>query len=73
VQTVMRINNSRISQRLDRVLGEVFGDKLRVIDPSEHAAPKFVEAIRVAYETDPAGGAAYARPHERAEQSAAAD
>jgi hypothetical protein len=46
----MRINNSRISRRLDNVLREVFGDTLRVIDPSEHAAPKFVEAVGAAYE-----------------------
>jgi voltage-gated potassium channel Kch len=50
VQIVMRINNSRISQRLDRVLREVFGETLRVIDPSEHAAPHFVNAVSEAYE-----------------------
>lgn len=50
LRTVMRINNSRISRRLDNVLREVFGDTLRVIDPSEHAAPKFVEAVGAAYE-----------------------
>ena len=49
VQMVMRINNSRISQRLDRVLRQVFGETLRVIDPSEHAAPHFVEAVSDAY------------------------
>ena len=54
---VMRINNSRISQRLDRVLREAFGDTLRVIDPSEHAAPHFVEAVGVAY-----GQEAWERP-----------
>jgi Trk K+ transport system NAD-binding subunit len=50
VHMVMRINNSRISQRLDRVLRSVFGDTLRVIDPSEHAAPHFVDAVSEAYE-----------------------
>lgn len=53
VRTVMRISNSRISQRLDRVLREAMGEQLRVIDPSEHAAPNFVDAVRAAYE--PAG------------------
>jgi Trk K+ transport system NAD-binding subunit len=52
---VMRINNSRISQRLDRVLREAFGDTLRVIDPSEHAAPHFVEAVGVAYGQEVSG------------------
>lgn len=50
VRTVMRINNSRISQRLDRVLSEAMGEQLRVIDPSEHAAPNFVDAVGAAYE-----------------------
>ena len=49
VRTVMRINNSRISQRLDRVLREAMGEQLRVIDPSEHAAPNFVDAVSAAY------------------------
>jgi Trk K+ transport system NAD-binding subunit len=49
VRIVMRITNSRIAQRLDRVLREAFGDTLRVIDPSEHAAPRFVDAVAVAY------------------------
>ena len=31
--------------------GEVFGETLRVIDPSEHAAPHFVEAVSDAYRT----------------------
>jgi voltage-gated potassium channel Kch len=47
---VMRINNSRIAGRLDGVLREVLGDCLRVIDPFEHAAPRFVEAIGKAYD-----------------------
>ena len=47
---VMRINNSRIAGRLDGVLREVLGDCLRVIDPFEHAAPRFVEAIGEAYD-----------------------
>jgi voltage-gated potassium channel Kch len=42
---VMRITNSRISRRLDAVLREAFGETLRVIDPSEHAAPRFVDAV----------------------------
>jgi Trk K+ transport system NAD-binding subunit len=46
---VMRISNSRISRRLDHVLRDAFGSTLRVIDPSEHAAPHFVEAITDAY------------------------
>jgi voltage-gated potassium channel Kch len=50
VRIVMRINNSRISRRLDAVLREAFGETLRVVDPSEHAAPHFVEAVGVAYE-----------------------
>jgi voltage-gated potassium channel Kch len=47
---VMRINNSRIARRLDAVLREALGDSLRVIDPFEHAAPQFVEAIGSAYD-----------------------
>jgi voltage-gated potassium channel Kch len=47
---VMRITNSRISRRLDRVLRDVFGQTLRVIDPAEHAAPYFVDAVTSAYE-----------------------
>ena len=46
---VMRITNSRISRRLDAVLRDAFGATLRVIDPSEHAAPRFVEAVGVSY------------------------
>jgi hypothetical protein len=46
----MRINNSRIARRLDAVLRETLGDALRVIDPFEHAAPQFVEAIGSAYD-----------------------
>ena len=49
---VMRITNSRISRRLDAVLRDAFGATLRVIDPSEHAAPRFVEAVGVSYPTD---------------------
>lgn len=56
VRTVMRINNSRISQRLDRVLRQAFGETLRVIDPSEHAAPNFVDAVSGAYEHATAAG-----------------
>lgn len=52
---VMRINNSRIARRLDGVLREVLGDSLRVIDPFEHAAPQFVEAIGPAYDAVTAG------------------
>jgi Trk K+ transport system NAD-binding subunit len=48
-RTVMRISNSRISRRLDRVLHEAFRENLRVIDPSEHAAPRFVDAVTAAY------------------------
>jgi Trk K+ transport system NAD-binding subunit len=48
-RTVMRISNSRISRRLDRVLHEAFRENLRVIDPSEYAAPKFVDAVTAAY------------------------
>jgi voltage-gated potassium channel Kch len=47
---VMRVNNSRIARRLDVVLREVLGDCLCVIDPFEHAAPRFVEAIGSAYD-----------------------
>jgi voltage-gated potassium channel Kch len=47
---VMRINNSRIARRLDGVLREVLGDSLCVIDPFEHAAPHFVEAVGSAYD-----------------------
>ena len=47
---VMRVNNSRIARRLDGVLREVLGDTLRVIDPFEHAAPQFVEAVGAAYD-----------------------
>ena len=52
---VMRINNSRIARRLDSVLQEVLGDSLRVIDPFEHVAPQFVEAIGTAYDAVTAG------------------
>jgi Trk K+ transport system NAD-binding subunit len=48
-RTVMRISNSRISRRLDRVLHEAFRENLRVIDPSEYAAPRFVDAVTAAY------------------------
>jgi voltage-gated potassium channel Kch len=47
---VMRINNSRVAGRLDGVLREVLGDCLRVIDPFEFAAPRFIEAIGDAYD-----------------------
>ncbi|MDQ3439593.1 MAG: NAD-binding protein [Planctomycetota bacterium] len=47
---VMRVNNSRVARRLDGVLREVLGDALRVIDPFEHAAPQFVEAVGAAYD-----------------------
>lgn len=47
---VMRINNSRIARRLDDVLREVLGDCLCVIDPFEHAAPQFIEAVGDAYD-----------------------
>lgn len=47
---VMRVNNSRIARRLDGVLREVLGDTLRIVDPFEHAAPLFVEAIGTAYD-----------------------
>jgi Trk K+ transport system NAD-binding subunit len=61
IKIVMRIDNSRISDRLDRVLREAFGESIRVIDPAEHSAPHFVEAIRVAYESDPLGGGAHVK------------
>ena len=47
---VMRVNNSRIARRLEGVLREVLGDALRVIDPFQHAAPQFVEAVGAAYD-----------------------
>jgi voltage-gated potassium channel Kch len=47
---VMRINNSRIASRLDSVLKEALGDSLCVIDPFEHAAPQFIQAIGDAYD-----------------------
>ena len=47
---VLRINNSRISRRLEGVLRDAFGDTLRVIDPAQHAAPHFVNAVSQAYE-----------------------
>ena len=55
---VMRVNNSRVARRLDGVLREVLGDALRVIDPFEHAAPRFVEAIGSAYDHASAGRSA---------------
>ena len=63
VRIVMRITNSRISRRLDAVLREAFGATLRVIDPSEHAAPRFVEALGVSYPDE-----AQAKPVEPAPQ-----
>jgi Trk K+ transport system NAD-binding subunit len=59
---VMRISNSRISRRLDAVLRDAFGATLRVIDPSEHAATHFIEAITEAYAAATAGSAAAPRP-----------
>ena len=59
---VMRINNSRIAGRLDGVLREVLGDSLRVIDPFEHAAPQFVEAIGAAYDALTPGTSPSPRP-----------
>jgi Trk K+ transport system NAD-binding subunit len=49
VRIVMRITNSRISRRLDAALHDAFGANLRIIDPAEHAAPLFVDAIAPAY------------------------
>jgi Trk K+ transport system NAD-binding subunit len=49
-QIVLRINNSRIARRLDTVLREVLGNNLHIIDPFEHAAPQFVEAVGTAYD-----------------------
>jgi Trk K+ transport system NAD-binding subunit len=70
VRTVMRISNSRISHRLDRVLCEAFGERLRVIDPSEYAAPVFVDAVASAYEQATPAAAAHA---EAARRESAAD
>lgn len=47
---VMRINNSRIASRLDNVLRDVLGKSFCVIDPFQHAAPQFIQAISSAYE-----------------------
>jgi voltage-gated potassium channel Kch len=55
---VMRINNSRVARRLDGVLREVLGDALRVVDPFEHAAPQFVEAVGAAYDAVTPGSSA---------------
>lgn len=52
VRIVMRITNSRISHRLDKVLTEAFGETLRVIDPFEYVAPRFVEVVAEAYEAE---------------------
>ena len=62
---VMRVNNSRIARRLDGVLREVLGDALRVVDPFEHAAPQFVEAVGAAYDAATPGTspAPVVRPH----------
>jgi voltage-gated potassium channel Kch len=57
---VLRITNSRIAGRLDRVLREAFGERLRVIDPSEHAAPRFVEALWIDQQHRAAGAVAAA-------------
>ena len=62
VEIVTRITNSRISRRLDGVLREAFGDTLRVIDPAEHAAPYFVEAVAVAYQSPPPAAPATVTP-----------
>jgi voltage-gated potassium channel Kch len=61
---VMRINNSRIARRLDGVLREVLGDCLCVIDPFEHAAPHFVEAVRGAYDSASPGTSRAPEPAE---------
>ena len=58
---VMRVNNSRIARRLDGVLREVLGDALVVIDPFEHAAPQFVDAIGAAYDAATPGSSASPR------------
>jgi voltage-gated potassium channel Kch len=50
---VMRIANSRIAGRLDGVLRGAFGDTLRVVDPSAHAAPFFVDAVGAALRLGP--------------------
>ena len=68
---VMRVNNSRIARRLDGVLREVLGDSLRVIDPFEHAAPQFVEAIGSAYDAVTAGTSPSPRPSRPAAADAA--
>ena len=57
---VLRITNSRIAGRLDRVLREAFGDTLRVIDPSVHAAPRFVESLWIDQQHRVAGAVAAA-------------
>jgi voltage-gated potassium channel Kch len=59
---VLRINNSRIARRLEGVLCEVLGDALRVVDPFEHAAPQFVEAIGTAYDALTPGTSASPSP-----------
>jgi Trk K+ transport system NAD-binding subunit len=63
---LVRINNSRIAKRLNTVLREALGDCLHIIDPFEHAAPQFVQAIGTAYDaltpgTSPAPRAVEAR------------
>jgi hypothetical protein len=69
---VMRINNSRIARRLDGVLQEVLGDTLRVVDPFEHAAPRFVAAVGPAYEAATFGAATTTSAGPQAEDDAVA-
>jgi Trk K+ transport system NAD-binding subunit len=74
---VMRVNNSRVARRLDGVLREVLGDALRVVDPFEHAAPQFVEAVGAAYDAASPGTSASpsrkaAAPVERADAAGSA-
>ena len=71
-QIVLRINNSRIARRLDSVLREALGDCLRVIDPFEHAAPRFIDAIGDAYDALSPGTSPSPRPHDAAAQRATA-
>jgi hypothetical protein len=61
---LLRINNSRIARRLDTVLREVLGDSLTIIDPFEHAAPRFVEAVGTAYDALTPGTSPSPRPVE---------
>ena len=70
VRIVMRVTNSRVSRRLDAVLREAFGATLRVIDPSEHAAPRFVEAVGVSYSQGAVSGTRPAPEPARASEAA---